>query len=109
MDTAILVLIAACFGGGTVGGLVIALGWEKRTYATRTRVDAVEVSLELLKSQLLAEIKRRAGKEGLDQRARNKEIEDLARNLPAQKNTPAPNFAPAWWETERGQPANGSQ
>jgi hypothetical protein len=96
MDTAILVLIAACFGGGTVGGLVIALGWEKRTYATRTRVDAVEVSLELLKSQLLAEIKRRAGKEGLDQRARNKEIEELARNLPAEKKVQE--LPPAWWE-----------
>jgi hypothetical protein len=102
------VLIAACFGGGTVGGLVIALGWEKRTYATRTRVDAIEVSLELLKSQLLAEIKRRAGKEGLDQRSRNKEIEELARSLPAQKKTPVNDFAPAWWESELGKPTPDS-
>jgi hypothetical protein len=100
VDTAILMLIAAVVGGGVLGALVVVLGWEKRTYATRTRVDAIEMSLELLKQQLLGEIKRRAGREGLDQKARNREIEELARNLPAQNKVQEP--TKPWWEMNEG-------
>jgi hypothetical protein len=101
METAILVLIAAVLGGGVVGGLAVVLGWEIRTLRLKHRVDALELGAELLKQQLVAAIKRAAGKEGLDQRARNKEIEELARSLPARKNVqPESNFDRPWWETE---------
>ena len=101
MDTAILMMIALVLGGGTCGGLLGAWGAVRRTLALKTRLDALELDLELFKRQLVAEIKRRSGQEGLDQRKRNKEIEDLVRNLPTEKNVqPVNNFAPAWWETE---------
>ena len=100
METAILVLIASLLGGGVTGGLLAAWGQARRTLALKTRVDAMEIAHELFKGQLVAEIKRRAGAEGLSQRARNKEIEELARSLPAQKSSPQPTFEPAWWETE---------
>ena len=101
MDNAILVLIALVLGGGTAGGLLGAWGGIRRTLALKTRVDALELDLELFKRQLVAEIKRRSGQEGLDQRKRNKEIEDLVRNVHVEKNVePVSNFAPAWWETE---------
>jgi len=99
VDTAILMLIALVLGAGAAGGLLSAWGCARRTLALKTRVDALELDLELFKRQLVAEIKRRAGQEGLDQRKRNKEIEELARSLPAQKNVQqAPVFEQAWWE-----------
>lgn len=101
MDTAILLLIALVLGAGTCGGLLSAWGAARRTLALKTRVDALELDLEVFKRQLVGEIKRRSGAEGLDQRKRNKEIEDLVRNLHTEKNVqPMNNFAPAWWETE---------
>jgi hypothetical protein len=101
VDTAILVLIASVLGGGVAGALAVVLGWELRTLRLKHRVDALELAAELLKGQLLAAIKRAAGKEGLDQRARNKEIEELARSLPAKKNVqPESIYERPWWETE---------
>jgi hypothetical protein len=101
MDTAILMLIALVLGAGTCGGLLGAWGQVRRTLGLKTRVDALELDLETFKQRLVAEVKRRSGQEGLDQRKRNKEIEELARNLPTEKNVqPVNNFAPAWWETE---------
>jgi len=101
MDTAILVLIAAVLGGGVCGGALSAWGIAKRTLGLKTRVDAMEIDLEVFKQRLVAEVKRRSGQEGLDQRKRNKEIEELVRNLPANKNVqPAGNFELAWWESE---------
>jgi alpha-beta hydrolase superfamily lysophospholipase len=97
MDTAILVLIASVLGGGVAGALAVTLGWEIRTLRLKHRVDALDIACELLKQQLVGAIKRAAGKEGLDQRARNREIEELARKLPAEKIVPQP--PPAWWET----------
>jgi len=103
MDTAILVLIAAVLGGGVCGGTLSAWGLAKRTLGLKTRVDAMEIDLEVFKQRLVAEVKRRSGQEGLDQRKRNKEIEDLVRNLPAQKNVqPANNFETPWWEKVEG-------
>ena len=99
MDTAILVLISTVLGGGVLGALAIVLGWEIRTLRLKTRVDALEVSTELVRGQLLAEIKRRAGAAGLDQMSRNKEIKELARNLPTEKIVPE--FPPAWWESDQ--------
>jgi hypothetical protein len=102
MDTAIIMLIAAALGAGVAGGLLAAWGCERRTLGLKNRVDALEILCELLKGQLVAEIKRRAGSEGLDQRRRNKEIEDLARNLPAKINMPVqPVFEQPWWEKEQ--------
>lgn len=99
MEAAILVTIAIVLGAGTCGGLLGAWGAVRRTLALKTRLDALELDLELFKRQLVAEIKRRSGQEGLDQRKRNKEIEDLVRNLPAQKNVQSPNnFDQPWWE-----------
>jgi hypothetical protein len=101
MDTAILMLIALVLGAGTAGGLLGAWASVRRTLALKTRVDALEIDLELFKRQLVAEVKRRAGQEGLDQRKRNKEIDELVRNLPTEKKVqPEHNFAPAWWEIE---------
>lgn len=99
MDTAIIMLIAAGLGAGVAGGLLTAWGCEARTRGLKNRVDALEILTELLKGQLVAEIKRRAGAEGLDQRKRNKEIEDLARNLPTKINMPT--YEQAWWEKEQ--------
>jgi hypothetical protein len=96
MDTAILMLITLVLSAAIAGALAITLGWEFRTLRLKHRVDALEIASELLKNQLVASIKRQAGKEGLDQRARNKEIEELARNLPAKINVQEP--PPAWWE-----------
>jgi hypothetical protein len=96
MDYAILVLIAVVLGGGVAGALVVVLGWEKRTYGLRTRMDAVEADTALLNGRVLAEIKRRSGEAGLAQRSRNKEIEDLARSLPTEKKVQE--LSPAWWE-----------
>jgi hypothetical protein len=101
VDTAILVLIALVLGGGTAGGVLGAWASVRRTLALKTRVDALELDLELFKRQLVAEVKRRAGQEGLDQRKRNKEIEEMVRNLPTEKKVqPVNNFEPAWWETD---------
>ena len=101
MDTAILVLIAIVLGAGTTGGLLGAWGAVRRTLALKTRLDALEMDLELFKRQLVGEIKRRSGQEGLDQRKRNKDIDELVRNVHVEKNVqPVNNFAPAWWETE---------
>jgi len=99
MDFAILVLITAVLGGGVCGGALSAWGQARRTLGLKTRVDALELDLELFKRQLVAEIKRRSGQEGLDQRKRNKEIEDLARSVHEKKNVqPANNFEQPWWE-----------
>lgn len=101
MDTAILMLIALVLGAGAAGGLLSAWGAVRRTLGLKTRLDALELDLEVFKRQLVAEVKRRSGAEGLAQTRRNKEIEELARILPAKINEQsAPNFAPAWWETE---------
>ena len=97
METAILVLISAVLGGALVGGVAVVWGWEIRTLRLKQRVDGLELSYELVKGQLVAEIKRRAGGEGTAQRARNKEIEDLARTLPTQKIVQE--LPSAWWET----------
>lgn len=99
MDTAILVLIALVLGGGVAGGALSAWGGIRRTLALKTRVDALELDLEVFKRQLVAEVKRRSGAEGLAQTKRNKEIEELARNLPSQKNVQTqPQFEQPWWE-----------
>jgi len=100
MDTAILMLIALVLGAGTCGGVLGAWGLMKRTLGLKVRVDALELDLETFKQRLVAEVKRRSGQEGLDQRKRNKEIEELARSLPAQKSSPQATFEPAWWEVE---------
>ena len=101
MDTAILMLIALVLGSGAAGGLLSAWGAVRRTLGLKTRLDALELDLEVFKRQLVAEIKRRSGAEGLAQTRRNKEIDDLARNMHTKINEqPAPNFGPAWWETE---------
>ena len=97
MDVAFPVLIAAILSGAIVGAVATVLGWEKRTYGLRTRLDAAEADLALLNGRVLAEIKRRSGKEGLEQRARNKEIDELARNLPPEKNEQI--VPKAWWES----------
>lgn len=96
METAILVLIATVLGGGILGALVIAVGWELRTLRLKRRVDAIEEAVEALNGRHLAAVKRAAGKEGLEQRARNKEIEELARTLPAQNKVQE--SAKPWWE-----------
>lgn len=99
MDTAILVLIAVVLGGGVAGGTLSAWGVVRRTLGLKTRVDALELDLELFKRQLVAEVKRRSGAEGLAQTKRNKEIEELARTLPTQKNVQVTNnLEQAWWE-----------
>jgi hypothetical protein len=97
VETAILVLIAAVLGGGVAGAFAVILGWEIRTLRLKHRVDALELGAELVKNQLVASIKRAAGKEGVDQRARNKEIEELARKLPAENKVQE--LPKAWWET----------
>jgi hypothetical protein len=103
MDIAILGLVAALLAASVVGGLATAWGWEKRTLALKTRVDALEIAVELFKGQLVGEIKRRSGAEGLKKRAENKEMEELAQLLQlknkvqngSQLSTERP-----WWETE---------
>ncbi len=101
MDTAIIMLIAAGLGAGVAGGLLSALGCETRTRGLKNRVDALEILTELLKGQLIAEIKRRAGAEGLDQRKRNKEIEAEVQNLHTKiKSPPYPTYEQPWWEIE---------
>ena len=97
MEGVSFLLFGLILGAGVVGGLAVALGWEKRTYGLRTRLDAAEADLALLNGRVLAEIKRRSGKEGLEQRARNKEIDELARNLPPEKNEQI--VPKAWWES----------
>jgi hypothetical protein len=87
-------LIALVLGASVTGAVVAVLGWELRTLRLKHRVDALESSYELLRNQVLGEIKRRAGRDGLDQKARNKEIEDLARTLPTEKKVEQP----VWWE-----------
>jgi hypothetical protein len=99
MNTAILVLIAAVIGGGMCGALAITWGMHLKLLALKNRVDASEISLETLKNQLVAEIKRRAGEKGRDQRIIDREVEALARSLPA-KNIP-PTFERQWWEVEQ--------
>lgn len=92
-------LIALVLAAGVAGGTLAAWGGVRRTLALKTRVDAIELDLELFKRQLVAEVKRRSGAEGLAQAKRNREIEELARNLPTQKNVPVTNnFEQAWWE-----------
>jgi hypothetical protein len=99
MDTAILVLIAAVIGGGVTGAVATTWGLHLNLLRLKNRVDASEISLETLKNQLVAEIKRRAGEKGRDQRMIDKELETLARSLPA-KNIP-PTFERQWWEVEQ--------
>lgn len=97
MEGVSFLLFAMVLGASVVGGLAVALGWEKRTYGLRTRMDAAEADLALLNGRVLAEIKRRSGKEGLEQRSRNREIEDMARTLPAEKNEQI--VQKGWWES----------
>lgn len=96
MEGVSFLLLCSGIGAGALAALAISLGWEKRTYALRTRLDAAEADLALLNGRVLAEIKRRSGKEGLDQRSRNREIEALARDLPTEKNEQI--VQRPWWE-----------
>lgn len=103
MDIAILGLVAALLAASVVGAAATTWAWERRTLALKTRVDALEIAVELFKGQLVGEIKRRSGAEGLKKRAENREMEDLAQMLQlknkvqngSQLSTEVP-----WWESE---------
>jgi hypothetical protein len=88
----------ASLGMGLAGSW---LGWRLCTLRLKSRMDALEEAHEALSGRHLAAVKRAAGKEGLDQRARNKEIEELARKLPTEIKVAE--VDKPWWETvEKG-------
>jgi len=89
----LILCIFASLGMGLAGSW---LGWSLCTLRLKSRMDALEEAHEALSARHLAAVKRQAGREGLEQRARNKEIEELARDLPAEKKVQEP--PAAWWE-----------
>lgn len=107
MEYAIIVLIGLGIGAGACGGCVIAMGLMIRTLGLKNRVDALEILAELTKGQLVAEIKRRAGAEGLNARSLKKEIEAMVQNLPAQNNPNWSDFERQYFTADRPNGGNG--
>ena len=102
MLTAILLHSATIIVTIGLSAAATYLVWRQCTLGLRTRVDALELEYTQLHNQLVREIKRRSGEEGLEERARRKKNIEEARNLLTEKNVHSQSeIEPPWWETEK--------